>query len=87
MGDLYLNVFPSWCFTSNISCHKNGRIVVAWDPDSFMVDIIHMDPQMIHCSVTPRCSGNDFFCTLIYGMNDRKGREPPWAQLTFISSL
>ncbi|XP_021848076.2 uncharacterized protein [Spinacia oleracea] len=87
MGDLYLNVYPSWCFTSNISCHKNGRIFVAWDPDSFTVDIIHMDPQMIHCNVTARCSGKVFFCTFVYGMNDRKGREPLWDQLQQLALL
>ncbi|XP_056685999.1 uncharacterized protein [Spinacia oleracea] len=48
MGDLYLNIFPNWCFTTNLTHHRNGRIVLAWDPDVFQMNIIHMDSQMIH---------------------------------------
>lgn len=30
MGDLYLNLCPSWCLTSISNQHPNGIIVVAW---------------------------------------------------------
>ncbi|XP_021856024.2 uncharacterized protein [Spinacia oleracea] len=87
MGDLYLNIFPNWCFTSNLSHHRNGRIVLAWDPDVFQMNIIHMDSQMIHGFVTPRYSGVGFFVSFIYGLNLATEREPLWATLCTLASM
>lgn len=61
MGELYLTVCPNWCFTTNLNCHKNSRIVLAWDPDVFNMDIIHMDSQIIYGFVTRRSSDECFF--------------------------
>ncbi|XP_021853432.1 uncharacterized protein [Spinacia oleracea] len=87
MGNLYLTVCPNWCFTTNLSCHYNGRIVLAWDPDEFQIDIIHMGSQLIHTCVTPRSSDKGFFCTFIYGFNTPTERESLWAPLTSFSNL
>lgn len=80
MRELYLNVFPNWCFTTNLSHHSNGRIIV-WEPSSFLVNIVLMTSQMIHCHVTPRGTRAGFFCTFVYGLNKKRGREPLWRQL------
>ena len=29
LGSLYLRMFPSWCFTTNLAWHDGGRIIVA----------------------------------------------------------
>ncbi|XP_056694959.1 uncharacterized protein [Spinacia oleracea] len=86
MGDMYLNLCPSWCFTSNTSCHRNGRIIVAWDAGAFTVDIIHMTSQLIHCSITPRNTYNSFFCTFVYGLNTAMEREALWSSLTELAT-
>lgn len=79
-GNLYLTVCPTWCFTSNLTCHKNGRIVLAWDPSAFTVDIILMHCQVIQCFVTPRIFGIVFY--FVYGLNTHAEREELWATLT-----
>lgn len=81
MGNLYLIVFPNWCFTSNLTCHKNGRIVLAWDPSVFTVDIILMQCQVIHCFISPRVSGIGFFFSFVYCLNTPLEREELWASL------
>ncbi|XP_021844981.2 uncharacterized protein [Spinacia oleracea] len=85
MGDMYLNVCPSWCFSTNLSCHQNGRIVIAWDPDAFMVDIVLMHTEFMHCFVTPRSTGTGFHCTFIYGLHDRTTKESLWESLKAIA--
>lgn len=85
MGDLYLNVCPNWCFSTNLCCHKNGRIVIAWDPDSFTVDIKLIDTQFMHCYVTPRGADVGFWCTFVYGLHERATREPLWHSLKIIA--
>ena len=87
MGDLYLTVCPNWCFTTNLSCHYNGRIILAWDPDVFKMDIIHMGSQLIHTYITVRSSDKGFFCSFIYGFNTPAEREPLWSTLSSFASL
>lgn len=40
LGDLYHRLFAGWCFTSNVVNHKGGRIILAWNPNSFHVNIL-----------------------------------------------
>ena len=49
LGSSYLNVCVGWCFTHNLSCHENGRIVIGWCPNAFNVDIKVVHSQFVHC--------------------------------------
>ncbi|XP_062099632.1 uncharacterized protein LOC133805461 [Humulus lupulus] len=80
MGSLYLNMFKGWCFTSNLTHHPNGRIVVAWNPYSFDVDIRGSSSQWMHFLVSIK-NGDQFAITVVYAFNDMKGRESLWADL------
>lgn len=71
MGGLYLRLCLGWNFTTNISCCKSGWIIIAWDPRSFLVDIICMNDQGIHCLITSTSSNTRFTCSFIYGYNDK----------------
>ena len=73
MGPLYLNLCPGWCFTTNISQHKNGRIIVGWDPDAFEVNIISMSPQLVHCHVTANQVAKSFIALSFMATQIRKG--------------
>ncbi|XP_056697592.1 uncharacterized protein [Spinacia oleracea] len=86
MGSIYLNLCPNWCFTTNPSFHNNGRIILAWDPDAFTVNIIHMGSQLIHCMITPRTFGDQFFASFVYGMNTPLEREELWSSLAALTS-
>ncbi|XP_056686567.1 uncharacterized protein [Spinacia oleracea] len=85
LGDLYLGVCPGWNFTTNISCSTSSRIVLAWDPNSFTLNILSMSSQLIHCFITPRSTGVGFLGTFIYGMNTKEDRVTLWNSLTQIS--
>ncbi|XP_056685451.1 uncharacterized protein [Spinacia oleracea] len=74
-----------WNFTTNISCSTSSRIVLAWDPNSFTLNILSMSSQLIHCFITPRSTGVGFFGTFIYGMNTKEDRVPLCNSLTQIS--
>ncbi|XP_021847985.2 uncharacterized protein [Spinacia oleracea] len=85
LGDLYQNVCPGWNFTTNMSLSNSGKIILAWDPNTFTVNVEAMSSQHIHCFITPRSTGNGFFGTFIYGMNDMKDKIPLWNALTQIA--
>ncbi|KAL2930420.1 hypothetical protein RDABS01_035830 [Bienertia sinuspersici] len=75
-------VFQGWCFTSNLQKHYNGRIVVAWNPNSFTVSILHTSAQCIHCVIKPRSGLPEFFCSFIYAFNEAENRDLLWQDLT-----
>lgn len=43
LGKMYSNLCSGWCFTHNLSCHENGRIMVGWCLNSFSVNILIMN--------------------------------------------
>lgn len=45
MGKAYLNLFSGWCFTSNNVWLDKGRIIVAWNPAIFMMNILSCSSQ------------------------------------------
>lgn len=83
LGKVYLNLCPGWCFTHNLHCHDNGRIVVGWCPVAFTVNVIQVDSQFIHCMVKPK-NGVEFGCTFVYGFNDANSRMGLWSGLRSI---
>ncbi|XP_048496375.1 uncharacterized protein LOC125495639 [Beta vulgaris subsp. vulgaris] len=81
MGEIYLNMFKGWCFTSNSSYHRGGRIVLAWNPKNFQVNILMCTSQVIHCLLTPASGLQRLHCTIVYASNDAKEREVLWQDL------
>ncbi|XP_056685479.1 uncharacterized protein [Spinacia oleracea] len=86
LGKLYQRMFSTWCFTSNASYHDGGRIIVAWNPNSFIVTIIVVTSQFVHCSVTPVGSTTKFLCTFIYAFNENNAREELWRDLRHLNT-
>lgn len=86
LGNVYLNLCSGWCFTHNLSCHENGRIMMGWCPNSFNLNIQTMNSQYMHCFVQPKNGVNDFACTFVYGFNDQESRNELWAGLKQIYS-
>ncbi|XP_062100614.1 uncharacterized protein LOC133806542 [Humulus lupulus] len=84
MGALYLQMFKGWCFSSNLAHHPNGRIIIAWNPNSFEVDIKGGTNQLIHCVLKPK-RGHSFALTVVYAADDSKTREILWRDLVTIS--
>lgn len=78
LGNLYQNVFKSWCITSNLGHHPGGRVVLAWKPGVFSINIIHSTDQFMHCYVQPISGRTSFFCTFIYAYNESAKREALW---------
>ncbi|XP_062100704.1 uncharacterized protein LOC133806603 [Humulus lupulus] len=84
MGALYLQMFKGWCFSSNLAHHPNGRIIIAWNPNSFEVDIKGGTSQFIHCVLKPK-KGHRFSLTVVYAANDSRTRALLWRDLVNIS--
>lgn len=74
-------MFVNWCFSSNKSYHKGGRIIISWKPSCFHVNIIAASSQFMHCYVAPVSGMNSFYCTFIYDFNDRTERKELWKDL------
>lgn len=75
MGSLYQKLFSGWCFTANSTKHKCGRIILAWNPNSFHLIILYVSSQLIHCCVQPSGGAYSFFLSLIYALNDGASRK------------
>lgn len=84
LGDMYLCLCLNWCFTSNHSHHKSGRIVLAWQPDNFTVNLLHSSDQYIHCQITV-VDGNTCIYTFMYAHNEEKDRKILWEDLKAIA--
>uniref|UniRef100_A0A803NRV3 Reverse transcriptase domain-containing protein n=1 Tax=Cannabis sativa TaxID=3483 RepID=A0A803NRV3_CANSA len=70
-----------WCFTSNISWHKGGRIVIAWNPNSYNVSIIKCSSQLMNLGVETTDGINKFVLSVLYAYNDEPGRKDLWKEL------
>ncbi|XP_062085454.1 uncharacterized protein LOC133791548 [Humulus lupulus] len=86
MGALFLRIFRDWCFTSNSAWHNNGRIIVAWDPTVFSMDIQFCTSQCIHCWIEPKNGLKPFYCTFVYAFNEEVKRAVPWDDLRRLRS-
>ncbi|XP_056697466.1 uncharacterized protein [Spinacia oleracea] len=86
LGKLYQRIFSNWCFTSNASYHKGGRIIVAWNPGSFSLNIQAVSSQLIHCFVQPVSGNSGFFCTFIYTFNDSHSIVKFWKDLKTLNT-
>lgn len=80
-GNVYQKVFLNWCFNSNNSYRDGGRIVLAWIPSSFVVNILTVTSQLIHRLVKPVNGLNRFYCTFIYVFNESHKRVELWRDL------
>lgn len=78
LGSLYQRVFSGWCFSSNSAFHDGGRVVIAWKPGIFSVNILQASSQAIHCYVSPVSGLPSFFCTFVYGFNKPYQRKELW---------
>ncbi|KAM6563483.1 hypothetical protein CsatB_023481 [Cannabis sativa] len=74
-------MFKGWCFTSNIAWHDGGRIIVAWIPFSYSVNILKCTSQLIHLQVATLDGKHCFFATFVYAFNELEGRKLLWANL------
>ncbi|XP_062102336.1 uncharacterized protein LOC133812574 [Humulus lupulus] len=81
MGDLYMNLFPGWCFTNNNPWLDKGRIIVAWNPCIYSIDIRICTSQLIHCIAQTSQNSRKFHITFVYGFNEVGGREVLWQDL------
>ncbi|KAM6543410.1 hypothetical protein CsatB_007857 [Cannabis sativa] len=86
LGALYMNMFSGWCFTTNLAWHKGGRIILAWNPNQFIVCILTCSSQLIHIRVTTFDGKYQFYATFVYGFNDEQGRQQLWQGLQGLSS-
>lgn len=58
-----------------------GRIVIGWLPGAFNISIEVMIAQMAHLIVDPVRFGQWFYCTFVYGSNERHERRKLWDSL------
>ncbi|XP_060965582.1 uncharacterized protein LOC133034505 [Cannabis sativa] len=81
LGVLYSNIFDGWCFSSNIAWHKGGKIVIAWNPSRFIVDIIRCTSQFMHLKISTVDGMFDSFVTVVYASNSRMERKKLWEDI------
>ncbi|KAM6569088.1 hypothetical protein CsatB_017073 [Cannabis sativa] len=86
LGALYVNMLKGWCFTSNIAWHEGGRIIVAWNPFSYSVNILNCTSQLIHLLVATLDGKHRFYVTFVYAFNKLKGRKMLWSDLKNIAT-
>ncbi|XP_057532900.1 uncharacterized protein LOC130810791 [Amaranthus tricolor] len=78
LGNIYLSLCPDWNLISNHAHHYNGRIIVAWNPHVFTIDVLGMTDQLIHTEILVNATNMKFLCTFVYGHNDVQKRNCLW---------
>ena len=87
MGKVYLKMFSEWCFSNNNPWHAGGRIIIAWKPSIFHVNIVLCTSQIMHLKVELISRGVTFFVTFVYGFNKEESRKSLWKELSLVHSL
>lgn len=82
VGAVYLNLFRGWCFTCNNAWHKGGRIMVAWDPLIYDIDILFCSSQIIHMRGRLIGLNVSFNISVVYAFNREEERKDLWNTLT-----
>uniref|UniRef100_A0A803PLB3 Reverse transcriptase domain-containing protein n=1 Tax=Cannabis sativa TaxID=3483 RepID=A0A803PLB3_CANSA len=59
----------------------SGRIIVAWNPLRFVVNILRCTRQLIHLFVTAIDNKKEFYVTFVYGFNKEEERKGLWNEL------
>ena len=78
LGNIYLSLCPDWNLISNHAHHYNGRIIVAWNPHVFTIDVLVMTDQFIHTEILVNATRMKFLCTFVYGQNNDQKRNCLW---------
>ncbi|XP_062088459.1 uncharacterized protein LOC133795020 [Humulus lupulus] len=81
MGSMYTSLFSGWCFTNNNPLIDKGRIIIAWNPRVFSLDVRLCSTQLIHCLVQFPNRARRFMITFVYGFNDELSRDQLWNDL------
>lgn len=69
MGTIIEAIYAGWKYYSNHTSHYNGRIIVVWRPDLFLMDVVSDTCQIVSCKFTYIPKQLRFFVTFIYGFN------------------
>ncbi|XP_062085878.1 uncharacterized protein LOC133791984 [Humulus lupulus] len=86
IGVIYNRIYSGWCFMNNNPWVDKGRIMVAWNPCMYIIDIRVCTSQLIHCMAQSPHLNERFYITFVYGFNDEVGREMLWQELTRLAS-
>lgn len=74
-------MFSNWSVATNFSCHKRGRILIAWCPRVFDMNVVFMSPQVMHTSVAHIPAKKKWLLTIVYGFNQAFERKVLWEEL------
>lgn len=75
------NYLKEWVFEDNFHTACNGRILLAWNPSRLVVNVSHVEPQVIQATVECLSMGNKFQLALCYGRNQLQDRRQLWDSL------
>ncbi|XP_074265765.1 uncharacterized protein LOC141588209 [Silene latifolia] len=70
-----------WKGLNNSDYHQGERVWVIWDPQQFLVNLLHKNSQVITVQVSELDSGDEFLLSVVYGSNDEVERLAMWSHL------
>ena len=71
-----------WTWSCNYSHSHRGRIWIGWCSEDINVQILNVEEQFMHCSISERDTQRTILCTVIYGLNTVGQRQELWRQLS-----
>lgn len=74
IGKISSDMLPKWSLASTIGYRRRGRIWLIWYPGSLNAAIVEVSGQFLYV-YEQYDPGKCFYCTVIYGSEDDKGRE------------
>ncbi|XP_030507193.2 uncharacterized protein LOC115722193 [Cannabis sativa] len=71
----------AWFEPNAAAWHQGCKIMIAWDPSKFVVDILKCTSQLMNVRISVADGSLNSHLTVVYGANDNEGRRLLWADL------
>ncbi|KAI8551299.1 hypothetical protein RHMOL_Rhmol06G0175000 [Rhododendron molle] len=80
--------FPAhWSYSHNLGSSSVARIVVAWDPQCLVVDVLQTSDQMVCAKVQIVASSKILYLSIVYASNSFVERRRLWAEMRVFNSV
>lgn len=86
MDSITDKLFGGWQRLTNLDSRYNGRIVLVWRPEFYIVYPINISSQTITCEVVYTPLQLEFLLSVVYAFNTKDERRDLWNNLVRISS-
>ncbi|KAL7157883.1 hypothetical protein ABFS83_02G105900 [Erythranthe nasuta] len=81
INTLIQNRFSGMAVVHNLDMHQGGRILILWNKDTVDLEVKSSHAQAMHCLIQCKVTGQQFHCSMVYGLYSVRSRRELWSTL------